>query len=87
MGVDLAGTVYMVTVDGRTSMGTGMTTTEFGELLRDLGATEAIGLDGGGSTTMYIKDCWHNSIVNFPSDNQSPDHNGSRAVSDGVHIK
>ena len=68
-------------------MGTGMTTTEFGQLFSDLGAQNAIGFDGGGSTTMYLKNCWINDIVNYPSDNQSPDHYGSRSVSDGLYIK
>ena len=87
LGLNASGTLYMVTADGRTAMGDGMTTTAFGQLMSDLGAIDAIGLDGGGSTTMYIEDCWLNNIVNFPSDNQSADHFGSRIVSDGVYIK
>ena len=37
----------------------------FGQFFADLGAQDAIGLDGGGSTTMYLKDCWLNDIVNY----------------------
>ena len=29
-------------------------------------------IDGGGSTTMTIEDCWLNNTVNYPSDNSLP---------------
>ena len=68
-------------------MGDGMTTTELAELMLDLGAVDAINLDGGGSTSMFVNDCWTNSVVNFPSDNSSADHDGSRSVADGLYIR
>jgi len=44
--------------------------------LLDLGCYDAINLDGGGSTTMWIKD---KGIVNFPSDKE-----GERLVSNAI---
>ena len=42
----------------------------FGAILKDLGAYNAINLDGGGSTTMAIKpvDEQVSKVVNRPSD-------------------
>ena len=87
VGVGTEGQVMMVTVDGRTAAGDGMTTTELAELMRDLGASEAMNLDGGGSTTMSISDCWINDVVNHPSDNGSADHNGARTVGSGLYVR
>jgi hypothetical protein len=87
IGVDTNGTLLMVTVDGRTTRGDGMTTPELGQLMSDLGAMDAINFDGGGSTTMTIEDCWLNDIVNYPSDNSLPDHYGYRSVSDGLYLR
>jgi hypothetical protein len=50
-------TLYLVAVDGRQagySMGANMF--ELGTLLKNIGAANAINLDGGGSTAMVIKD-------------------------------
>ena len=63
-----------ITVDGRTSAGQGLTTTDLASLMVDLGAVDAVNLDGGGSTTMSIFQCWLNDVVNHPSDNSSDDH-------------
>lgn len=86
VGVTAAGHVLLVTVDGRTAAGAGMTINGFAQLMVDLGATEAINLDGGGSTTMWIRDMSINGIVNYPSDNRKADHFGERSVSDGLVI-
>ena len=58
-------TLWMVTVDGRSSGSVGATLNELGGLMKSLGAHTAINLDGGGSTTMYIKGA---GVVNTPSD-------------------
>ena len=58
------GTLVMVTVDGRQpGYSEGMTLPEFAELFVELGCTEAMNLDGGGSTTMVVRD----QVVNSPS--------------------
>jgi hypothetical protein len=58
-------TLWMVTVDGRSSSSVGATLNELGGLMKSLGAHTAINLDGGGSTTMYVKG---KGVVNSPSD-------------------
>jgi hypothetical protein len=46
--------VILVAVDGRQEMSDGATLQEMADIMRRLGAVEAINLDGGGSTTMNI---------------------------------
>ena len=55
IGVTRDGRVLLVTVDGRKpGYSAGMTLREFAQLFQRLGATEALNLDGGGSTTMVV---------------------------------
>jgi hypothetical protein len=56
--------LLLVVVDGRSEKSIGVTTVELGTLLIELGAWQAMNFDGGGSTTMVVKD----KIVNSPSD-------------------
>lgn len=58
-------TLFVVVVDGRSSTSLGMTCTELGALMKSLGAEDAFNLDGGGSSTMYLRGT---GIVNRPSD-------------------
>lgn len=65
VGWSPAGPVLLVTVDGRQApYSDGMTLAELAELMGRLGATEALNLDGGGSTTMVIG----GRVVNRTSD-------------------
>lgn len=58
-------TLYIVTADGRREGVPGLTLPELAKFLREeLGACEALNLDGGGSTALWVKD----AIVNHPSD-------------------
>lgn len=66
IGVDAAGFVYLVTVDGRSQSSVGMTLTDLQGYLRGLGVQDAINLDGGGSATMAIR----GRVVNSPSGGQ-----------------
>ena len=87
VGLGSDGQVMLVTVDGRTAAGSGLTQQHMAELMADLGAVHALGLDGGGSTTMMIDDCWLNNVVNNPSDDGSAGHGGSRPVGSGLYIR
>lgn len=50
-------TIFLVTVDGRQpAISNGISLTDLAKLMRWLGAEDAANLDGGGSTTMIIKD-------------------------------
>lgn len=65
VGVTADGTILMVTVDGRREhKSVGMTPDQFGRLFQSLGATWALNMDGGGSTTMVVR----GEVVNVPSD-------------------
>jgi hypothetical protein len=58
-------TLYLAVVDGRRSSSVGMSCAELGNLLKNLGAQDAMNLDGGGSTTMWLRG---KGVVNTPSD-------------------
>ena len=83
-GVTADGELLLVTVDGRTEAGVGMTIAELAWFMVALGAEVAVNLDGGGSTTLWVPGMSVNGIVSFPSDNGVADHGGERAVSDGL---
>src|SRR5699024_1948274 len=54
--------VFFVTVD--TSVSNGMSIPELAQLMKDLGADAALNLDGGGSTTMAIRQKGSLQVVN-----------------------
>jgi exopolysaccharide biosynthesis protein len=54
--------LVLVAVDGREGSSIGLTLKELATLMKDLGCTNAINLDGGGSTVMYV----NGQIVNRP---------------------
>lgn len=65
VGVTPGGRVLLVIVDGRRpGYSVGMTIRGFARLFVSLGAERALNLDGGGSTTMYVR----GRVVNRPSD-------------------
>lgn len=67
---------WIVAVDGRREgYSAGMTLPELTELFEALGATDALNLDGGGSTAMLVGD----EVVNRPSD-----LTGERAVANAL---
>ncbi len=63
-------TLFIVTVDGRQKESIGMTLNEAAQYMKELGAYNALNLDGGGSTTMVSRPLAENSlaVVNTPSD-------------------
>ena len=68
VGRTAEGHVLMVVVDGRQSMADGMSLLELARAMVALGATDAIALDGGGSSTMWDSDLPSNGVSNLPSD-------------------
>ncbi len=71
------GKFLMITVDGRTESSGGIGLQDLAEYLLSLGATDAMNLDGGGSTTMFVD----GKVVNHPSDKE-----GERKVSDALLV-
>lgn len=64
IGYTPAGEVVLCVVDGRSAISRGATLDEMAAIMIKLGCSEAINLDGGGSSTMYVG----GSIINRPSD-------------------
>lgn len=58
-------TLIILVVDGRSALSTGMTCAELSELLMELGAHDALNLDGGGSSALWIRG---RGVVSRPSD-------------------
>lgn len=80
----LAGnTLLLVVIDGRARESAGVTFAELATLLKDLGCTDAVNLDGGGSSTMWTR---HHGVVNHPSDNRKFDHAGERPVHNALYL-
>ena len=71
-------TIMFLTIDGRSPISSGARTTEIADLLRLLGATDAVNMDSGGSSTFYSSSL---GVRNVPSDgSERPDGNGIFAV-------
>nr|WP_246416150.1 phosphodiester glycosidase family protein [Nocardioides luti] len=70
VGIDRdTGEVLIVVVDGRSKASRGATLAELADLMIDLGADEALNLDGGGSSTMVAtKPGGSPAVRNHPSD-------------------
>jgi exopolysaccharide biosynthesis protein len=79
--------IVLVTLDGRTADAHGMTLLQLTDFMKSLRCRDAVNLDGGGSTTMWIKGKPFNGVVNMPCDNKKFDHEGERAVSDIIIIR
>jgi len=80
------GNVLLVTIDGRAKESAGVSLPELQSILKWLGGEYIINLDGGGSTTMYIKGFSDNGIVNHPSDNKIFDNKGERKVANTIFL-
>lgn len=79
-----SGKTLLITVDGRSAESYGMNLSELTFLARQLGCSSALNLDGGGSTTLWLKE---KGVVNYPSDNKKFDHEGERSVSNVLILK
>jgi hypothetical protein len=77
-------TALLITVDGRhEGKAEGMTLEELAGFMKKLGCVEALNLDGGGSTTMWLRD---KGVINHPTDNRQFDHEGARRVFSAVVV-
>lgn len=84
-------TLLLVVADGRQATSSGfLRTIDFAQLLKDLGAEEALHLDGGGSATMAARQPSRDrvEVVNSPSDGAEGTGVGGleRAVPNGIGI-
>jgi hypothetical protein len=78
IGVDSDGFIWLAAIDGRqVDYSVGMTFADLQALCDRLQLTDALNLDGGGSTTMVVQ----GRVVNRPSDTS-----GARPVSDAILV-
>jgi exopolysaccharide biosynthesis protein len=76
--------LLMVTVDGRhEGNASGIAIRDLGILMKALNCKDAMNLDGGGSTTLWLK---KKGVINYPSDNKVFDHEGARKVANGIVV-
>ncbi len=78
IGATATGKYILLVVDGRSAQSSGATMNELADIFLSLGCVEAINLDGGGSSSMFV----NGSTANVPSDAA-----GVRPVSSVVMIK
>ncbi|HEX9774690.1 MAG TPA: phosphodiester glycosidase family protein [Actinomycetota bacterium] len=87
VGWNDAGEILLVAIDGRQpGYSAGATLVQAANVMIELGATDALNLDGGGSTTFVVG----GDVVNRPSDRLLPSARGSRIVQSvgaGVHAR
>ena len=74
--------ILFVAIDGRNENALGMNLEETQQFLQKLNCKNAINLDGGGSTTLWVNDGKTKGILNNPSDKE-----GERPVSNIILIK
>lgn len=78
--------IVFLVADGRFKEAEGLTLLELQKLMKWLGCKDALNLDGGGSTTLFVNYNNKSEILNFPSDNNRFDHAGERKVSNAILI-
>jgi len=76
--------LYLITVDGRNNKAAGMSIDELTLLMHWLKMDNAVNLDGGGSTTLWVKNYPYGGVVNHPSDNHKWMH--SDAYKPGIDL-
>ena len=86
VGIREDGTVLLVVADGRFKAAAGLSLPELQQILRWLGCRDALNLDGGGSTTLFLNIDDYQGVINCPSDNGRFDHEGERGVSNAVLV-
>lgn len=82
------GYLMLVIVDGRRPETTGMSAKELTRFIAHyFNPKYALNLDGGGSTTLWMKqaDTPH-GVVNYPTDNQRYDHYGQRRIRNAIVV-
>lgn len=79
--------VLLITIDGRNDNAAGVTIVEMAKIVKWLKAQDGINLDGGGSTTMWVRGTTPNNVVNYPTDNKKWDHEGARKVANAVLVQ
>lgn len=78
IGKDDSGNIYLMVIDGRfKGNADGASIFETAYICHLLGMTDAINLDGGGSSALWSKET---GVISHPCDNKKFDHEGERPV-------
>jgi Tol biopolymer transport system component len=80
IGVTATGRILLVVVDGRRRDSKGVTLKKFANIMLGLHATQALNLDGGGSSTMWVRGKGK-KVMNEPSDGRQ------RKVSSAILVR
>lgn len=83
VGILNDGSIFLAVADGVEALDQGPDLFEFAEILQSQGATQAINLDGGGSTTMVLS----NRVWNFANCDDLAESFCERAVTTAACIK
>ncbi len=81
--------VLFVTVDGRNEKAAGMSAKELTIFLRKyFNPKDALNIDGGGSTTFWLKQDTRSKthVINYPTDNKKLNHYGQRRIKNGLVV-
>lgn len=81
IGITKDNRLIAVVVDGRNANAYGASIEELSIIMKALGCVDAMNLDGGGSSTAWVKG---HGVINYPSDNKKFDHQGERAVANAI---
>jgi len=85
VGTDAQGYLWLVVVDGRApGNADGMSIAELTDLALQLGLTDALNLDGGGSSTLWALPA---GVINHPSDNGQFDNEGQRIIPNALLLR
>lgn len=86
VGIRHDGSVVLLVADGRFKEAEGLSLVELQKLMKWLGCKDALNMDGGGSSTLYLNINNEDAVINYPSDNGRFDHKGERKVSNAILI-
>ena len=85
IGQDARGAIWLIVVDGRApGQGEGMSIIEAAALSWRLGLVDALNLDGGGSSTLWVAPA---GVLNHPCDNHRFDPYGQRIVPNAILVQ
>ena len=80
-------TLYLIVVDGRQpGYSAGASLNDLATIFQALNCSDAIALDGGGSSTMIIREYTPDESASFPLLNKPSDSTGARKISNGILI-
>lgn len=85
VGVSADGYVYFIVIDGRhEGNAEGATIAEAAAIAELFGLKDALNLDGGGSSALWVK---NQGVISHPSDNRSFDEYGERRIPNAIIVK